>query len=147
MYVEYFRHVLKSVVHGHFPDFETQRRTTIEDDKGFVAVIQPYDAMNSIDRSLMLQMKSNFLEYKKRRMGSMKSKIEPCTGTIGKWGRRRSQAPVMEATYTCYDQFYFQNWIQSVKLDRIVWNNIIPVVLTDLKCPCGTKSGIVFIID
>ena len=147
MYGEYFRQILKSVVHEHFPDFESQRRVTIEDAKEFIVVIQSYDSTNLIDRALMTKMKRNFMEYKKRRMSSTKTYTKPCTGTIGKWSRKRSQAPIMEATFTCYDQFYFQNWIKSELLDRIVWNNIIPVILTDLKCPCGTKSGIVFIID
>ena len=147
MFGDYFRHLLISKAHEHFPDFDRTLRTTIEDDNGFIAIIRESDIQTRIDSALMKQMKLKFLSYLKRRNGSFKTVIEPCTGTIGRWNRRRSLKPVMELTYACYDTVYYSNWIQSDLLDRLVWSNITPVIVTQAHCPCGAKSGIIFIIN
>ena len=147
MYTEYFRHLLINEVHEHFPNFDKTTRTTIEDESTFVSIIREYHPSIRIDRKLIMKMKSSFLAYLARRSGSLKLKITPCQGTIGRWSRRRSAMPLMELTYKCYDAFFYKNWIHSDLLDRLTWSNIIPVIITHSHCPYGTKNGIIFIID
>ena len=147
MYGEYFQHLLKTEVHKHFPNFERTNRITIEDESSFTTVIREFRPDVRIDRSQVLEMRHNFLSYLKRRSGSLKLNIEPCSGTIGRWSRKRSACPIMELSYACYDTFYYKNWIDSNTLDRITWSNIIPIIVTRSFCPYGTKEGIIFIID
>ena len=147
MYLEYYKHTLKSRMHAHFPDFERTSRKTIEDDKSFISVLREFHPTVQIETSHMLKMRNDFLAYLKRRSGSYKTDIVPCTGTIGRWGARRSSKPIMEFTFQCYDTFFYKNWTDLEILDRLVWNNVIPVVITDSYCPHGDKCGIIFIID
>ena len=147
MFVEYYRHLLRSCAHAHFPDFERPVRMTIEDEKFFTSIIREYNQNIRVDPPLLRRMKTNFLAYLKRRNGSYKHTISPCTGTIGRWNYRRSLAPVMEMNYKCYDSVYYKNWIDSPVLDRLTWNNIIVVMVEKSYCPHGTKCGVIFIID
>lgn len=147
MFGDYFRHLLISRAHAHFPDFERPVRTTIEDEQGFISVIREANDHLRIESDLIKKMKKNFLEYLNRRSGSIKSAVIPCEGTVGRWNKRRSMDPVMELTYSCFDTVYYANWIESDILDRLVWSNIIPVVITNAHCPHGSKTGIIFIID
>ena len=147
MYGDYFRHLLIPEIHEHFPRMERPLRTTVEDENRFCTVIREYDSKVRIDSKLIRQMEENFRAYVKRRSGSFKIEIKPCKGTIGRWNKRRSMTPIMEMSYQCYDTMFYQNWIQSEILDRIVWSNIIPIVVTHSFCPHGTKNGIIFIID
>ena len=147
MFVEYYRHLLRSRAHVHFPDLERPVRMTIEDNQSFTSIIREYNQNIRVDAALLRKMKTNFFEYLKRRSGSYKHSIIPCTGTIGRWNSRRSLAPVMEISYMCYDSIYYKNWINSPILDRLTWNNIIVVTINRSHCPHGTKSGTIFIID
>ena len=147
MFAEYYRHLLRSRAHPHFPDFDRPIRLTIEDERSFTAVIREYNQHVRVDSNLLLEMKNNFYQYLKRRSGSLKHSITPCTGTLGRWNSRRSLAPVMEMNYTCYDSIFYKNWIDSHVLDRLTWNNINVVTIDDSFCPHGNKSGMIFIID
>ena len=147
MYGEYFRHLLNNRMHGHFPDFEKTTRITIEEPNMFVTVIREFHPTVHLNRSQVIDMKSSFLSYLKRRSGSYKQSFKPCKGTIGRWSRKRSSKPIMELSYECYDGFYYKNWINSPVLDRITWSNIIPISVSESHCPCGTKNGLIFIID
>ena len=147
MYGEYFRHLLIPNVHGHFPDMKRPLRQTVEDEEGFISVIREGQINVRIDSHLLKRMRKSFFEYLKRRSGSIKTEIIPCKGTVGRWSKKRSAAPIMELNYACYDKIFYQNWIKSDTLDRITWSNVLPVVITRSFCPHGTKNGIIFIID
>ena len=148
MYGEYFRHLLNNRLHDHFPDFEKTTRITIEEQNTFITVIREFHPTVRLSRPQVIEMKTAFLSYLKRRSGSYKKhSFKPCQGTIGRWGRRRSSKPIMELTYECYDGFYYKNWINSEILDRITWSNIIPLRVSNSYCPCGSKNGLIFIID
>ena len=147
MFGEYFQHVLKNQVHNHFPDFERTTRTTIEEHDSFITVIREFNPLVRLTHQQIREMKTLFLAYLKRRSGSFKMSFSPCKGTIGRWGRRRSCRPTIELTYSCYDCIFYRNWIQSACLDRLVWSNVIPILITESHCPYGSKNGIIFIID
>ena len=147
MYGDYFRHLLIPNVHEHFPRLERPLRQTIEDDEGFISVIREGQINVRVDSCLLKEMKMKFLEYLKRRSGSIKTVIIPCSGTVGRWNKRRSATPIMELNYACYDKIYYRNWIESDVLDRITWSNVLPILVTRSYCPCGSKNGIIFIID
>ena len=147
MFGDYYRHLLLPEIHEHFPKMDRPMRTTIENDQSFCSIIREFNPHVHINSFLIREMEKDFQCYLKRRMGSIKTEIIPCTGTIGRWNRRRSMAPVMELSYACYDNIYYQNWANSELLDRIVWSNIIPIVVTNSFCPHGAKNGIIFIID
>ena len=147
MFGDYFRHLLITKAHEHFPNFERTMRTTIEDGNDFIAVIRESNNQVRINSDMLKSMKTKFLAYLKRRGGSFKTAIRPCQGTVGRWNKRRSLAPIMELTYECYDAIYYANWIQSDLLDRLVWSNITPVIVSQAHCPHGAKSGIIFIIN
>ena len=147
MFAEYYRHLLRSRAHSHFPDLERPVRMTIEDGKSFTAIIREANNNVRIDSTLLREMKTSFYKYLKRRSTSYKHSIKPCTGTVGRWNSRRSMDPVMELTYHCYDSIFYKNWIDSPILDRITWNNIVVVQINNSFCPHGDKEGIIFIID
>ena len=147
MFGDYYRHLLVPKVHEHFPQMDNAIRMTIENNQSFCSVIREHNMNFRIDSDLLREMERNFKDYLKRRSGSIKNSIVPCSGTIGRWNKRRSMVPIMELSYQCYDTIYYQNWINSELLDRLVWSNIIPILVTDSFCPHGAKNGIIFIID
>ena len=147
MYGDYFRHLLIPEAHAHFPQLERPVRQTVEDEGGFISVIRDGQVNIRVDSVLIKQMKKKFLAYLKRRSGSYKSSFNPCTGTVGRWNKKRSDRPVMELTYKCYNTVYYKNWINSDVLDRITWSNVLPVIISQSHCPHGDKGGIIFIID
>ena len=147
MYVEYFRHALKARAHSHFPEYERQLRKTVEFENNFVSVIQEYHPTVQIDSHHLRKMDLDFKSYLKRRSGSMKTEIKPCTGTFGRWGARRSSKPIMEFSFSCYDCIYYKNWCDLDIIDRLVWTNVIPVSIFNSHCPHGSKPGTIFIID
>ena len=147
MFGDYYRLLLVPRVHEHFPTMERSLRMTIERDANFISVIREYNPNVRIDSALLIDMERKFMEYLKRRSGSFKTEITPCKGTVGRWNKRRSMDPIMELSYTCYDAVFYKNWIESSVLDRLVWSNIIPILVHRSYCPCGSKNGIIFIID
>ena len=147
MYGEYFQHILKNRVHHHFPNFDKTSRITIEDGNSFITVIREFHPNSHLGSSQLRRMKTLFFAYLKRRSGSLKTSITPCTGTIGRWSQKRSAKPIMEMSYSCYDRIFYKNWIECDTLDRITWSNVIPIVVTESYCPYGSLNGIIFIID
>ena len=147
MFAEYYRHLLRPFVHEHFPHLERPVRVTIEDENSFISVIREYNQFIRIDTDLIKKMKKGFWSYIKRRSGSIKNPVLPCTGTVGRWNSRRSMEPIMEITFECYDSVFYKNWIESSTLDRLTWNNIIVVSVIKSHCPHGHKCGMIFIID
>lgn len=147
MLLEYYRHVLKTRMHCHFPEFERTQKSLLESEKDFIAVLQEWHPTMKLSNENLKQMKSEFTAYLQRRSGSFKSKIRTCTGTLGRWSKKRSQKPILEFDYTCYDSIYYKNWSTLAILDRLVWSNITVVVITNAFCPYNTKDGIIFIID
>ena len=147
MLLEYYRHVLKTRMHEHFPDFERVQKTLFEADKNFTAVLQEWHPTLKLSDDDLKRMKSDFTEYLNRRSGSFKSKINTCNGTLGRWSKKRSQRPILEFDYTCYDSIYYKNWSTLPILDRLVWSNITVVAITNAYCPYSSNDGIIFIID
>lgn len=145
--MEYYRHLLKTRVHCHFPDFENTKRIVVENEKNFIAVLQEQNPVVELRRKHLLQMETDFTEYIKRRSGSLKTHIKTCTGTIGRWSQKRSRKPIMECNYLCYDSVYYKNWTTTEELDRLVWSNVVVVKLINSFCPYSEKEGIIFIID
>lgn len=147
MLLEYYRHILKTRIHQHFPDFERTQKILVEAEKTFTAVLQEWHPNVKLSPEDLKTMKNDFTAYLSRRSGSMKSEIRTCKGTLGRWSKRRSQQPILEFDYTCYDAIYYKNWSTLPILDRLVWSNIIVVNITNAFCPNNSKDGLIFIID
>ena len=151
MYLRYYRHLLQPYLHEHFPPYEKLHQRTLELDKEFVAVLHERHANVFVDAELLREMRLKFLDYIERRKHVICKRIKKqCKiGTVGRWAisRKKKDLANIEITYRCYDSIYFQTWIESETLERICWNNIIPLVIIKGHCPYGNKPGIIFLID
>lgn len=153
MYLRYYRHLLKPYLHEHFPEYERLCQRTLELDNSFIAALHERHGSEDVfvDNMLLKRMRTDFLAYIERRQQTIYQKIrKPCKiNTIGRWesaGKKRDKATI-ELTFQCFDSVYYQSWIQSETLDRLVWSNVIPILIKKGKCPYGQKPGIIFLID
>ena len=151
MYLRYYRHLLRSYLHEHFTEFEKLHQRTLEFDNFFVAVLHERHESVFVDEQLLKEMRNKFLEYIERRQQTIYSKIrKDCKiGTVGRWAKtkKKRDASKVEITFQCFDSIYFESWIDSDVLRRLVWSNIIPILIKKGKCPYGRKPGLIFLID
>lgn len=151
MYLRYYRHLLKPYLHEHFPEYEQLHQRTLEMENFFVAALHERHENVFVDEMLLRRMKTCFLAYIERRQQTIYQKIQKhCKlNTVGRWkedGKKRDKA-VIELTFQCFDSVYYESWIQSDILNRLVWSNVIPIIIKKGTCPYGQKPGIIFLID
>lgn len=151
MYLRYYRHLLKPYLHEHFPEFDKLHQRTLETEDSFIAVLHERHDCVFVDEILLRKMKKQFLTYIERRQQTVYQKIQKhCKiGTVGRWAKsvkKRDKANI-EITFQCFDSIYYESWIQSETLNRLVWSNVIPILIKKGKCPYGQKPGLIFLID
>ena len=151
MYLRYYRHLLKPYLHEHFPEYEKLHQRTLEMDSCFIAVLHERHDNVFVDEILLRRMRNCFLTYLERRQQTVYQKIQKhCKlNTVGRWkdDEKKRDKAIIEVTFQCFDSVYYESWIQSKVLDRLVWSNIIPIMIKKGKCPYGQKPGIIFLID
>ena len=153
MYLRYYRHLLKPFLHEHFPEYNRLHQRTLETEESFIAVLhERHEAENIyVDDILLRKMKKNFLAYIERRQQTIYQKLQKqCKiGTVGRWenSEKKRDKAIIELTFQCFDCIYYESWIKSEILDRLVWSNIIPILIKKGKCPYGQKPGLIFLID
>ena len=151
MYLRYYRHLLRPFLHEHFLEFEALHQRTLELENFFIAVLHERHESVFVGEILLREMKTKFLAYIERRQQTIYSKIKKhCKiGTVGRWAKtekKRDRAKI-EITFQCFDSIYFESWIESDILKRLVWSNVIPILIKKGKCPYGSKPGLIFLVD